>query len=65
MAKKISSELLGITFDPMPVEWDSSKAQLYAVAVGAKPPEELTVKNRVLLLAFKKDNKKKRQPTEA
>ena len=25
----------------MPVEWDSSKAQLYAVAVGAKPPEEL------------------------
>jgi acyl dehydratase len=41
MAKKISSELLGITFDPMPVEWDSSKVQLYAVAVGAKPPQEL------------------------
>lgn len=41
MSKKISNDLLGITFDPMPVEWDSNAVQLYAVATGAKPPEEL------------------------
>jgi len=41
MGKKISNDLLGIEFDPMPVEWDSNKTQLYAVAVGAQPDTEL------------------------
>ena len=41
MSKKISSDLVGIKFDPIPVTWDSDKCQLYAVAVGAKPDEEL------------------------
>lgn len=41
MSKKISSDLVGKKFDPIPVSWDSDKTQLYAVAVGAKPDEEL------------------------
>ena len=41
MSKKITPDLVGKEFDPMPVSWDSNATQLYAVATGAKPPEEL------------------------
>lgn len=41
MAEKISSELVGLTTDPVTVTWDEKDVQLYALAVGAKPESEL------------------------
>jgi acyl dehydratase len=41
MAKPISSDLVGMTFDPVPFSWDSKDVMLYAVGVGAKPEGEL------------------------
>ncbi len=41
MSQSLSSDLVGKTFDPMPVSWDSKDVMLYAVGVGAKPQTEL------------------------
>ena len=41
MSKAISSDLVGMTFDPVPISWDSKDVMLYAVGVGAKPSGEL------------------------
>ena len=41
MAKPISSDLVGMTFEPVPFSWDSKDVMLYAVGVGAKPEGEL------------------------
>jgi acyl dehydratase len=41
MAKAISSDLVGMTFEPVPFSWDSKDVMLYAVGVGAKPEGEL------------------------
>jgi acyl dehydratase len=39
--EKISSQLVGRTFDPMPFAWKSKDVMLYALGVGAKPGTEL------------------------
>jgi len=41
MGKTISSDLVGMTFEPVPFSWDSKDVMLYAVGVGAKPAGEL------------------------
>jgi acyl dehydratase len=41
MSKPISSDLVGMTFEPVPFSWDSKDVMLYAVGVGAKPEGEL------------------------
>ena len=41
MGKAISSDLVGMTFEPVPFKWDSKDTMLYAVGVGAKPEGEL------------------------
>ena len=41
MGKAISSDLVGMTFEPVPFSWDSKDVMLYAVGVGAKPEGEL------------------------
>ena len=39
--RKISSDLVGLTFDPIPISWTSKDVMLYALGVGAKPEGEL------------------------
>ncbi len=39
--KEISSDLVGMEFDASEVSWKADDTQLYALAVGAKPDEEL------------------------
>jgi acyl dehydratase len=39
--RKISSDLVGLTFDPVPFSWTSKDVMLYALGVGAKPEAEL------------------------
>ena len=41
MGKPISSDLVGMTFDPVEFSWDAKDVMLYAVGVGAKPEGEL------------------------
>ena len=41
MSKPLSSDLVGMTSDPMPVSWKQHDVQLYACAVGARPDAEL------------------------
>jgi acyl dehydratase len=41
MAKAISSDLVGLTFEPVPFSWEAQDVMLYAVGVGAKPEGEL------------------------
>jgi len=41
MSKAISSDLVGMTFEPVPFQWDAKDVMLYAVGVGAKPEGEL------------------------
>lgn len=41
MSKAISSDLVGMSFEPVPFSWDSKDVMLYAVGVGAKPEGEL------------------------
>ena len=41
MGKPISSDLVGMTFEPVPFSWDAKDVMLYAVGVGAKPEGEL------------------------
>jgi acyl dehydratase len=41
MSPEHLSSLLGRTFDPIPVSWDSKDTMLYAVGVGARPETEL------------------------
>jgi acyl dehydratase len=41
MSKPISSELVGLTFEPVAFSWDAKDVMLYAVGVGAKPEGEL------------------------
>jgi acyl dehydratase len=41
MAKPISKDLVGMSFEPVPHSWDSKDVMLYAVGVGAKPEGEL------------------------
>jgi acyl dehydratase len=41
MARQISSDLVGMTFEPVPFSWDAKDVMLYAVGVGAKPEGEL------------------------
>lgn len=41
MARPISSDLVGMTFDPIPFAWETKDVLLYAVGVGAKPEREL------------------------
>jgi acyl dehydratase len=41
MSKAISSDLVSMTFEPVPFKWDSKDTMLYAVGVGAKPEGEL------------------------
>ena len=41
MSKQISSDLVGMTFEPVEFTWDSKDVMLYAVGVGAKPEGEL------------------------
>ncbi len=41
MGKAISSDLVGMTFEPVPFSWDAKDVMLYAVGVGAKPEGEL------------------------
>jgi acyl dehydratase len=41
MSKPISSELVGLTFEPVSFSWDAKDVMLYAVGVGAKPEGEL------------------------
>ncbi|MBV1881015.1 MAG: MaoC family dehydratase N-terminal domain-containing protein [Pseudomonadales bacterium] len=41
MAEKISSNLIGLESDPIEVEWCEKDAQLYALAVGAMPEDDL------------------------
>jgi len=41
MAKAISSDLVGMTFEPVPFSWDAKDVMLYAVGAGAKPDGEL------------------------
>lgn len=40
-AKPISSDLVGETFDPVDIAWQEKDTQLYAVAVGSRPEQEL------------------------
>jgi acyl dehydratase len=39
--RKIASDLVGLTFDPVPFSWTSKDVMLYALGVGAKPGGEL------------------------
>ena len=41
MGKAISSDLVGMRFEPVPFKWDAKDTMLYAVGVGAKPEGEL------------------------
>ena len=41
MGKPISSDLVGMTFEPVPFSWDAKDVMLYAVGVGANPEGEL------------------------
>ena len=41
MSQAINSELVGLTSDPTPVTWSQRDVMLYALAVGAKPVQEL------------------------
>ncbi len=41
MSKPISSDLVGMTFEPVEFSWDAKDVMLYAVGVGAKPEGEL------------------------
>ncbi len=41
MAKKISPDLVGETFSPMPASWTKKDVQLYALGVGCQPETEL------------------------
>jgi acyl dehydratase len=41
MSKPISSDLAGLTFDPVEFSWVAKDVMLYAVGVGAKPDGEL------------------------
>lgn len=41
MAEKISPDLVGMTFDPIPWEWNSKDTMLYALGVGCVPEKEL------------------------
>ncbi|HBC56066.1 MAG TPA: 3-alpha,7-alpha,12-alpha-trihydroxy-5-beta-cholest-24-enoyl-CoA hydratase [Gammaproteobacteria bacterium] len=40
MAQKISPDLVGLEFDPIPASWSSKDVQLYACGVGCKPDDE-------------------------
>ncbi len=37
----ISNEIIGLTFDPVPVKWNDNDTMLYALAVGCNPEEHL------------------------
>lgn len=37
----ISNDLIGMKFDPVPVQWNDNDTMLYAVAVGCTPDEDL------------------------
>lgn len=42
MAKQpISNDLIGMKFDPVPVQWNDNDTMLYAVAIGCTPDEDL------------------------
>jgi acyl dehydratase len=41
MSNPISSNLVGMTFEPVPFSWEPKDVMLYAVGVGAKPEGEL------------------------
>lgn len=41
MAEKISPNLVGTTFDPIPYQWNSKDTMLYALGVGCVPEKEL------------------------
>src|SRR5512136_2299843 len=41
MGKPISSDLVGMTFEPVRFTWAAKDVMLYAVGVGAKPEGEL------------------------
>ncbi len=41
MSDGISPDIVGKTFDPIPVSWDQRDAILYALGVGAKPADQL------------------------
>jgi acyl dehydratase len=41
MAQPISAELVGLATDPVEVSWTEKDVQLYALAVGCKPEQEL------------------------
>jgi acyl dehydratase len=41
MGRRISSDLVGFEFDPVPFSWTSKDVILYALGVGAKPETEL------------------------
>lgn len=40
-AKPISSDLVGMQFEPVPFSWTNKDVMLYALGVGAKPEGEL------------------------
>lgn len=40
MAEKISTDLVGMEFDPIPYEWNSKDTMLYALGVGCIPDEK-------------------------
>lgn len=39
--RAISSDLVGVTFEPVPYSWTSKDVMLYALGVGSKPEQEL------------------------
>lgn len=41
MAQPISNELIGLQTDPVEIKWSEKDVQLYALAVGCKPQQEL------------------------
>lgn len=41
MAEKISTDLVGMEFDPIPYQWNSKDTMLYALGVGCVPEKEL------------------------
>nr|NIR25876.1 3-alpha,7-alpha,12-alpha-trihydroxy-5-beta-cholest-24-enoyl-CoA hydratase [Gammaproteobacteria bacterium] len=41
MSQPISADLVGLATDPVDVSWSEKDVMLYALAVGAKPDQEL------------------------
>lgn len=41
MPQPISADLVGLAFDPIDVAWDDEDVMLYALGVGARPPDDL------------------------